>query len=157
MAAIAQLVNCLQSLFLADGDRFIVTPTYHVFAMHQAHQGADSVRTLVSAPRLAHQRDGKPASFWGLNGSASVKDRQVVVTAVNPSTTDPRATEVVLRGAAVSTARATVLTAAAMNAHNAFDAPDVVKPGPLDVRVSGGTATLTIPPMAVVKIELALG
>ena len=64
MAAIAQLVNCLQSLFLADGNRFIVTPTYHVFAMHAAHQGSDSVRTLVSAPRVSHQRNGQPASFW---------------------------------------------------------------------------------------------
>jgi len=156
MAAIAQLVNCLQSLFLADGDRFIVTPTYHVFAMHAAHQGADAVRTLVSAPRVPHLRDGKPASFWGLNGSASVKDRQVVVTAVNPSASDARETEIVVRGAAIASARATVLTAGVMNAHNSFETPDVVKPAEAPIRVVGGSAIITLPPMAVGKVEIAL-
>ncbi len=156
MAAIAQLVNCLQSLFLADGDRFVVTPTYHVFAMHAAHQGADAVRTLVSAPRLTHQRNGQPASFWGLNGSASLNGRQVVVTAVNPSVSDARETEIVLRGGAPASARGTVLTATAMNAHNAFEMPDAVAPRTLEVRMSGGSAIVTLPPMAVAKIELAV-
>jgi alpha-N-arabinofuranosidase len=157
MAAIAQLVNCLQSLFLADGTRFIVTPTYHVFAMHVAHQGADSVRTLISAPRVAHQRDGKPASFWGMNGSASVKDRQVVVTLVNPAATETRETEVVVRGGSAASARYTLLTAGEMNAHNTFDAPDAVKPTTSDARVSGGTVVITVPPKSVAKVEIALG
>jgi alpha-N-arabinofuranosidase len=156
MGAIAQLVNCLQALFIADGDRFVMTPTYHVFAMHAAHQGADSVRTLVSAPRLSHQRDGKPASFWGLNGSASLSGRQLVVTAVNPSATERREADVVVRGASVASARGTILTARAMNAHNSFEAPNGVTPAALDVRVAGGAAVVTIPPMSVVKIEATL-
>ena len=52
MAAVAQLVNCLQSLFFAHEDKFCVTPTYHVFDMYKSHQGAQSVRTLVSAPGI---------------------------------------------------------------------------------------------------------
>ena len=45
MANIAQLVNCLQSLFVAHEDKFIVTPNYHVFEMYMDHMGAESVRT----------------------------------------------------------------------------------------------------------------
>jgi alpha-N-arabinofuranosidase len=71
-AAAAQLVNCLHSLFFSDGDRFIITPTYHVFAMHADHQGAQSLRTVVSAPRISHTRAWAPTTFWGLQGSASV-------------------------------------------------------------------------------------
>ena len=52
MANVAQLVNCLQSLFLADGDRFVTTPTFHVFEAYGAHVGGQSVRTLVSAPSI---------------------------------------------------------------------------------------------------------
>ena len=37
MANIAQLVNNLHSLFLADGDRFVATPTFHVYAMYRPH------------------------------------------------------------------------------------------------------------------------
>jgi alpha-N-arabinofuranosidase len=156
LAAIAQLVNCLQSLFFADGDRFIVTPTYHVFAMHAAHQGADAVRTLVSAPRLTMQRNGQPATFWGLNGSASVKDRRLVVTLVNPSATDPREIEIVVRGGGVSSAQARQLTAREMNAHNTFEAPDAVAPADATARVSGGAVLLTAPARSVMKVEIAL-
>ena len=52
MANIAQLVNNLHSLFLADGDRFVATPTFHVYAMYRPHHGAKSVRLEVQAPEV---------------------------------------------------------------------------------------------------------
>ena len=45
MAACAQLVNCLNSLFLSPGDEFATTPVFNVFEMYAAHQGGTSVRT----------------------------------------------------------------------------------------------------------------
>ena len=54
MANIAQLVNCLQSLFLAHEDKFVPTPTYHVFDMYGPHVGGQSVRTLFSAPPISY-------------------------------------------------------------------------------------------------------
>jgi alpha-N-arabinofuranosidase len=156
MAAIAQLVNCLQSLFFADGERFVVTPTYHVFAMHMDHQGADSVRTLVSAPRVSHMRDGKPATFWGLNGAASIKDKRVVLTLVNPAASEAREAEIVVRGASATAARVTQLSASALNAHNTFDAPDVVKPSSGQARVGGAGVTVTVPAASVMRIDLDL-
>jgi alpha-N-arabinofuranosidase len=125
--------------------------------MHAAHQAGDAVRTLVSAPRLSHQRNGQPATFWGLAGSASVRGRQALVTAVNPSLTDARETQVVIRGGAASRATATVLTAPVMNAHNTFEAPDTVKPAPLDARVVQDSVAITIPPMSVVAVQMELG
>ena len=82
MANIAQLVNCLQSLFLADGDKFVTTPTYHVFDLYGAARrrpvGADawsrrrpsatSASTTrarsVGAQRLG-QREGQDADAHG--------------------------------------------------------------------------------------------
>ena len=58
MANVAQLVNCLQSLFLADEDRFITTPTFHVFELYAPHVGGQAVRTLFSAPRMGYERVG---------------------------------------------------------------------------------------------------
>ena len=51
MANVAQLVNCLQSLFLAHDDRFIATPTFHVFEMYAAHVGGS--RCARCSPRRA--------------------------------------------------------------------------------------------------------
>ena len=84
MANCAQLINCLNSLYLAHEDKFCVTPVGHVFAMYAAHQGGQCLRTIFSAPAVNYDRDGKPASFWGLNGSASLHDKELVLTVVNP-------------------------------------------------------------------------
>ncbi|MBV9342706.1 MAG: alpha-L-arabinofuranosidase, partial [Acidobacteria bacterium] len=62
----AQLINCLNSLYLAHEDKFCVTPVGHVFQMYAAHQGGESVRTEFSAPSIRYDRDGKNATFWGL-------------------------------------------------------------------------------------------
>lgn len=90
MANVAQLVNCLHSLFLADGDRFLLTPNYHVFEMFMPHMGARAVRAVFSAPRAKYTRNGKPAEFWGLSGSASVSGRQLTLTVTNPHMSEPR-------------------------------------------------------------------
>jgi alpha-L-arabinofuranosidase len=88
-ANIAQLVNCIQSLSLAHEDRFLLTPTYHVFALCAPHQDARALRTVTSAPSV-HWLDGEQRehSLWGLNGSASVRG-----DALNLAVTDPHLTE----------------------------------------------------------------
>ena len=64
MGNVAQLTNCLQSLFLTDGDKFTLTPTFHVFEMFMLHMGAQAVRAEFSAPKIKYDRNGKDASFW---------------------------------------------------------------------------------------------
>src|SRR5579872_3688504 len=72
VACCAQLINCLNSLYLAHEDKFCVTPVGHAFAIYAAHQGGQSVRAEFSAPQISYERDGKTANFWGLRGSASL-------------------------------------------------------------------------------------
>jgi len=79
MASVAQLVNCLQSLFLAHEDKFCVTPTYHVFDMYVAHQGGQSIRTQVSAPNSKYTWNGLPATLRGLSSSASLKGKTLTL------------------------------------------------------------------------------
>lgn len=89
MAACAQLVNCLNSLFIAHGDRLVLAPVYHVFQMYAAHQGGPAVRAELASPSIRYDRDGKPASFWGLKGSASLRDKTLPLTVVNPDVRQP--------------------------------------------------------------------
>jgi alpha-N-arabinofuranosidase len=49
VAAVAQSINCIHSLMLAQGDKFCVTPTYHVFRMYLPHQGAQAILPARSA------------------------------------------------------------------------------------------------------------
>jgi len=156
MAACAQLVNNLNALFLTLDDKFATTPVYHVFAMHAAHQGATAVRAEFSAPSVHYDRDGKPATFWGLKGSASVKGKTLTLTAVNPHVSEARETEIVLRGATAASAKAWIVADSDIHAHNTFDQPDRVKARAAEVSVRGGALSFTFPAASVAKIEVEL-
>jgi len=126
MANVAQLVNCLHSLFLAHEDRFVATPAFYVFEMYGPHVGGQSLRTIVSAPTIAYERVGSTGSLWGLEGSASMKERTVTLTVVNPHVSEPREAEIALRGASIASIRSDVLRADDIHAVNTFEHPKIV-------------------------------
>jgi alpha-N-arabinofuranosidase len=156
MAACAQLVNNLNALFLTHGEQFTTTPVFNVFEMYAAHQGGTAVRAEFSAPEVRYDRDGKPASFWGLKGSASLRGKTLTLTAVNPDVSQPRETEIVLRGAKAASARAWVVAEPDIHAHNTLTQPDQVKTRNAEVAVHADSLSFTFPPASVVKIEVQL-
>ncbi len=157
MAAVAQLVNCLQSLFFAHEDRFCVTPTYHVFAMYAPHQGAQSVRAVFSAPAVRYTRNQQPASLPGLAGSASLNGKQLTVTVTNPSLDQARETEIVVRGGAPASAKATTLSAPDPHAHNSFAEPKAVEPKEASATIRGSVVVHRFPPASVTRMDITLG
>ena len=156
MANCAQLINCLNSLYLAHEDRFVVTPVGHVFEMYAAHQGGTSLRTIFSAPSVKYDRDGKSATFWGLNGSASLHEKDLVISVVNPHTSESRYAELLVRGGAVKSGTAVTLTSTDIHAHNTFDHRDAVTPKIADINLSGSTISHTFPAASVTVLTLHL-
>ncbi|HZQ97157.1 MAG TPA: alpha-L-arabinofuranosidase C-terminal domain-containing protein [Candidatus Sulfotelmatobacter sp.] len=157
MANCAQLINCLNSLYLAHENKFVVTPVGHVFAMYAAHQGGEGVRAEFSAPAIHYDRDGKAAAFWGLRGSASLHGKELVLTAVNPNVKDAVQAQVVTRGARVNSGKAVVLTAADIHARNTFEQKQAVVPQARDLEVKGQSPVFTFPPASVTRLQLSLG
>ena len=155
-AACAQLINNINALFAAQGDKFITTTVFSVFEMYAAHQGGKALRTEFSAPEAHYEHEGKPGTFWGLKGSASLKGKMLTLTAVNPDISQPRETEIVLRGAKAVSAKAIVLDASDIHAHNTFEHPDQVKTHSAEVALRTGSLSFTFPPASVVKIEVQL-
>jgi alpha-L-arabinofuranosidase len=156
MANCAQLINCLNSLYLAHEDHFVVTPVGHVFAMYAAHQGGQSLRTIFSTPSISYDRDGQPASFWGLKGSASLRAQELTLTVVNPNVKDASDTEIVVRGAHLKSAAATILTNADIHAHNTFADRDNVAPRSQAAEVRDGALNFQFPAASVTKLSLQL-
>jgi alpha-L-arabinofuranosidase len=161
MAATAQLVNCINSLFIAHGDKFVRTPVFHVFAMYAAHQAGQAVRTNFASPdaNVPAAAGAQTATFRGLNGSASIKGRELLLTVVNPDVHAPRETEITLGGgAAVKSCRATTLTSGDIHAHNTFENPDALKPASQDLPASAIAAPLryTFPPASVTALRITL-
>lgn len=156
LAACAQLVNNLNALFLAHGDQFVATPNFHVFAMYSPHQGAQAVRAEFSARLVHYTRDGKPADFWGLAGSASRSGNKLTVTAVNPDLDNAKLTQIAIPGAQFAVSSACVLAAHGMRDHNTFEQPDNVRTRKLEAGGSEGVITVDLPPSSVSRIDIEL-
>jgi alpha-N-arabinofuranosidase len=102
-------------------------------------------------------RDGKSASFWGLNGSASLKGKILTVTIVNADATLPREAQIVLRGANVRDATAQVLSGADILAHNTFDYSQVSAPASSNVDYSGSLLRFIFPAASVTRLTVRVG
>ena len=59
MANVAQLINNLHSLFLADGDRFVATPNFHVYTMYRPASRRQSRSNGRRSPGR-HVQGGRP-------------------------------------------------------------------------------------------------
>ncbi|WP_156759075.1 alpha-N-arabinofuranosidase [Microbacterium karelineae] len=153
MANIAQTVNVLQAMVLTDGEKLVLTPTYHVFEMNKGHQDALQLTThLTETPtRTVGKKDLDLVSM-----SASAKDDTALVSLTNVATDEECTVTVDLRGREARVARARVLTGDGADAFNDADAPDRVAPRPLDAEIRDGILIVTLPPHAFATVELAL-
>ena len=95
--------------------------------------------------------------MWGLGGSASLRDRTVTLTVVNPHVSEPSTAEIGIRGGAVKAVRASVIAASDIHAHNAFDRPDAVRQREASTeRVSSSLVSHTFPPASVSRLSIDL-
>jgi len=151
MANVAQTVNCIHSLFFAEGDRFVRTPVYYVFEMYRAHMGARQVSVRNPA------QDGNVTGLAGLSASASLKDRRLTVTLTNPALDASLPVRIRLSsGARAQDAKGQVLTHQDMRATNNFTAPEEVKPVAHPVKILGNGLELTLPKHSVALIQCEL-
>lgn len=161
MANPAQLINTIHSLFIAYEDKFVATPNFDVFEMYVAHSGAQSVRTEFVSPRVSYMRtvnnNRERAEFWGLSGSASLKGKQLTLTAVNPDIKAARDTEINIVGALITAGQARILSAPDIHAHNSFANPRAVQHKDEQVTVgAGGKFVYRFAPASVTRLQLTL-
>lgn len=149
MANIAQMVNVLQSMVLTEGDRLVLTPTYHLFKMMKGHQDA----VLVDVDFMSPTTEVNGYSVPKISVSASKKDGVMTISVANTSLTDSETLEMDIDGR-YAKASAQTMTAENMCDCNTFDAPDTVKPRALAAEISENRLTVTVPAMSVSVITL---
>jgi len=152
MANIAQTVNVLQAMILTDGPKMILTPTYHVFDMYKVHQDAKLLPADLECGEYKFEGDEIPALDVSASRDWSGKIHLSICN-LNPNKPDKLSCEI--RGAKVTGISGTVLTAPAINSHNTFDNPDVVKPKAFnDAMLKGNGFEATLPAKSVVVLEI---
>lgn len=125
MACIAQMVNVLQSVILTEGEKMILTPTYHVFHQYRHHQDADLVESCITGNSTLDAGE-KEYQVPKLQESVSIdKDGIVTITLNNLSTTDSEEVEVAFTELNPSDVSASIVNQE-MHAYNTFEEPENV-------------------------------
>jgi alpha-L-arabinofuranosidase len=152
MANIAQTVNVLQAVILTQGEKMILTPTYHVFNMYKVHQDAALLPVQISS----QDYEFRGQKLAGLSVSASRDAAGAVhVSVCNLNPNQPAKIVIEMRGIKPQSVSGRILTSPAMNAHNTFENPDEVKPAPFQgCELNNGAVTATLPAKSVVVLEI---
>ncbi|MDR2477155.1 MAG: alpha-N-arabinofuranosidase [Treponema sp.] len=152
MANIAQTINVLQAVILTEGQKMVLTPTYHAFDLYKPHHDAVKLPVYVESETAGNL----PA----LSASASIDDdKRIHISIVNIDPAKGQTVKIELRGCTLSpTAQASgkIVTSENMQDHNTFEKPNTVRIGDFSgARVSGNLVHAELPPMSAVTLELA--
>jgi len=152
MANLAQTVNVLQAVVLTEGERMIVTPTYHVMEMYTVHHDALLLPSSVRSGVYTLGEKSLPA----VSVSAS-RDREGVthISLVNIDAGRAQDVVVEMRGEGCSSVSGRILASGKVQDHNTFDDPARVKPAEFaGARLDGSTLRVQLPPCSVVVLTL---
>ena len=153
MANIAQTVNVLQAMILTSKEKMLRTPTYWVFEMFKVHQGGTVLPVELRAPDYTFGQETIP--MVSASATRAADGSAVHLSLANTSPTQPLSLTVKLAGIAPKGVSGRILTAAAMNAHNTFEAPNTVQPVPFTgATVRGDTLEVTLPAKSVAVLAL---
>ena len=152
MANLAQTVNVLQAVILTEGEKMILTPTYHVMKMYNVHQDA----TLLSLNLESENYEFNGQSLPAVSAAASKDSIGVIhVSLVNIDAHKAQEVTLTLAGAGKGKVAGTILTADNLQDYNSFEAPETLSPKAFSgIKQRGETITLKLPPYSVVVLEV---
>jgi alpha-N-arabinofuranosidase len=150
-ANIAQMVNVLQAMILTDGEKMVLTPTYHVFKMYVPFQDATFVPVDFDAGAWVHGDITLPR-VDAIAARDTAGRLWLAMTNLDPR--EPAEIEASLAGIAAKAATAETLTAPAVDSVNSFEAPGTVVPKPVSARVQDDKVILTLEPASVTVISV---
>jgi alpha-N-arabinofuranosidase len=133
-------------MVLTDGEKMVLTPTYHVFDLYKEHQGA----TLLEAAYDEGDANGAPE----LSVSASMSDSsRIHATFANLSYSKVLQVECEIQHRNFREAQAKILTGNPAD-FNDFDHPNTVSIAKFDVEAKDGVLRFELPPASVAAISV---
>ena len=152
MTNIAQVVNVLQSVILTEGEKMILTPTYHVFNMYKNHQEATLVESFIETKMIGVDEENQVPN---LNESVSIDSKgRINITINNLSIDEGYDIEGIIVDRPIKSVSATILTNE-MSAYNTFDNPEVVKPEEFkDFKLTEQGLNFSIPACSVISFVI---
>jgi len=151
MTNIAQMVNVLQAMILTDGERMLVTPTYHAFHLYRPFQGARRIPASVRGGS-DYRLGGKAIPKLSVTAAVG-SDGKLYLGLVNTHPKDAEQVRVE-RSKPITKASGRMLTGASLDAHNTFAEPNRVRPTNVEFTAAKGTLDVAVPPRSIVVLAL---
>ncbi|GAB3558752.1 alpha-N-arabinofuranosidase [Spirosoma fluminis] len=152
MANLAQAVNVLQAVILTQGNKLLLTPTYHVLEMYNVHQDATMLPVEVKTDDYKVGNYKLPAVSVSASRDKAGKTH---ISLVNIDAGKPQEITLNLKGINASAVSGRILTSAKVQDHNTFENPAKVKPVAFNgAKLNGNTLTVTLPPVSVIVLEM---
>jgi alpha-N-arabinofuranosidase len=148
MTNIAQMVNVLQAMVLTDGDKMLLTPTYHLFDMYKPFKGATPLKAEVQSPSF---KLGQTELVAVEASVARTADGKLVLALANLDPDRPARVSTGLKAAV----RGRILTAQTLDAHNSFDQPKAIEPADFAAQPGPDGLTLDLPAKSIVVVTVA--
>ena len=152
MANIAQTINVLQAVILTEGEKMLLTPTYHVFDMYKVHMDAVKLPVHLECENFTVGRNSIPS----ISASASVDagDR-IHISLCNIDPKNDQKISLELRGISPKSVNGQIITSGNMQDHNTFNNGNKVQLKPFsDAVISRSNVTVTLPAKSVVTLEV---
>ncbi len=151
MANLAQTVNVLQAVILTQGNKMVLTPTYHVFDLYKEHQGNTLLGSNITTGTVGPDGNNVPT----IHHSASVSaDGVITVTLCNLSAENSETVHATIADLPFAKIAGRIVTGG-MKDYNDFDEPNVVAPAVYEGATKTDTGfTATLPPCSVVALTL---
>ncbi len=152
MANLAQTINVLQAVILTQGEKMILTPTYHVMEMYNVHQGATQLPIDLKTEKYA--LDGKQLPAVSASASRD-KNGLVHISLVNINPNQPQTITLNLRGMKATSVSGRVLASGKVQDYNTFDSPEKIKPAVFNgATLKGDELKVVLAPASVAVLEL---
>lgn len=153
MTNIAQIANVLQSMVLTQGDKMVLTPTYHVFRLYNVHQDAIHLPLTCSAGTFT---DGNGRECPIIDATASRNAEGTInVTITNTDLDDDAEVIITLAAGDRPEISGEILTSARIQDHNTFEDPDTVRPATFkDFKVKDGKISVKMPAKSIVNLTI---
>jgi alpha-L-arabinofuranosidase len=144
LANLAQIVNVLQSVLMAEGDRMWLTPTYHALNLHTPHIGAQALPVDID------KSDSLPDGTSAVTATASNGAQGAAVTIINRHYTNDAVVRFTVPG---KDAAGKLLSADRANAVNTAEQPDRVQPAEMVVSRDGSDGwCVELPPHSMATV-----
>jgi alpha-N-arabinofuranosidase len=150
-ANLAQMVNVLQAVILTEGEKMILTPTYHVMKMYNVHQDA----TLIPIQLETQNYNFEGKSIPAVSASASKNESGINISLTNIDYTKAQEVTISLRGENVSKVSGQILTSGSIQDYNTFEQPEKIKVKEFTgAKLNNGVLKLTIPAHSVIVLNV---